>query len=221
MQQDLICKELPRISNHMGMWTGSVHPKTELCFIANVSFCLCNLQTFVSVASKLTALQNSLHLNEPHCPSFIYLSNPKTLSWLGKVSRDCRYSWCYLHSLRDHLSSCCSAQSPAATIPPALSLMNVSIPFGMMWLSFVCASPSFIWLSSPWVLPWQVFAAISELVFWQVMCGKVRFLVTNGTIWSVLCVSQCAFHETFLFCGSLSHGTSFCCAFIFFRRVVE
>lgn len=56
---------------YVGSWPVSLHPNTELCFSPNVGFCLCNLQKFVSVASKLTALQNTAHLNKHHCPSFI------------------------------------------------------------------------------------------------------------------------------------------------------
>lgn len=64
-------------SNYMGIWPVCLHLSTVLCCSANVAFCLCNLQKCVSVASKLTALQNYVHLNKHHCPAFISPSVPQ------------------------------------------------------------------------------------------------------------------------------------------------
>lgn len=88
---------------YIGIWPVSLHPDAELCFSANVSLCLCNWEKFVFAESKLTALQNSLHLNTHYCPWFIFLHRPQfsphlcpnMQSWLGKLSTDCRYSWCF------------------------------------------------------------------------------------------------------------------------------
>lgn len=80
-------------------------------------FFLCNLQKFVPIGSQLTALQNSAWINtnvrHPYPPytSIPALFIPNTLSRLGKVSGECRYSRCSLHSLWAHLSSCCSSGS--------------------------------------------------------------------------------------------------------------
>lgn len=132
---------------HWPVWPVRLHPYAELGVSANVSLCLCNLEKFVFAESKLTALQNSLHLNTHYCPSFIFLHRPQfsphlcpnMQSWLGKLSTDCRYSWCFAAFPEIIcLSFSCSAQSPAVTIFPALGLMNIPIPFGMTWLSFVC-----------------------------------------------------------------------------------
>lgn len=196
------CKEFHWPVSVIGIWPVSLHPYAELGFSANVSLCLCNLEKFVFAESKLTALQNSLHLNTHYCPSFIFLHRPQfsphlcpnMQSWLGKLSTDCRYSWCF------------AAFPEIICLSPAV-LRILLLPFLQHWLNeyphpvwndvaliCLCPLPSFIWLGSPQVLLWQgIVGGGSKLINpWQVICGKWLswWLIQYGCV--VLCEWMCS-----------------------------